>query len=87
MTELKLSIPLTTAEHTLIRGLREIPESDLKSRILTAVDDLVRLGQEPRCSDAQADGVPCGCAQSQCETCNSVFERIAALVPSGPPVS
>ncbi len=85
MTEPKLSIPLTTAEHTLIRGLREIPESELKSRILTAMDDLVRLGQEPRCSDAQADGVPCGCAQSQCETCNSAFERLAALLPPSSP--
>ena len=30
--------------------------------------------------DAQADGVPCGCAQSDCETCNRVFERVDALV-------
>jgi hypothetical protein len=80
MTETPLSIPLTTREHDLIRGLREIADSSLKSRILAVMDDLVRLGQEPHCADAQADGVPCGCAQSQCETCNSVFEEMDALV-------
>jgi hypothetical protein len=80
MTETRLSTPLTTREHDLIRGLRDIADSRLKSRILTVIDDLVRLGQEPRCADAQADGVPCGCGQSQCETCSRVFERVDVLV-------
>ena len=80
MTETRLSIPLTTAEHELIRGLRDIADSRLKSRILAVVGDLVRLGQEPRCTDAQADGVPCGCGQSQCESCNRVFEQVDVLV-------
>jgi hypothetical protein len=83
MTETRLSIPLTTREHALIRGLRDIADSRLKNRILSVMDDLVRIGQEPRCTDAQADGVPCGCAQSDCETCNSVFERVDALVQPG----
>jgi hypothetical protein len=84
MTE-PLSIPLTTREHDLIRGLRDIADSRLKNRILAVMDDLVRLGQEPRCADAQADGVPCGCGQTQCETCNRVFERVDALVERGSP--
>jgi hypothetical protein len=79
MTETRRSIPLTTREHELIRGLRDINDSRLKNHILSVMDDLVRLGQEPGCTDAQADGVPCGCAQSDCETCNRVFERVDAL--------
>lgn len=80
MTEKRLSIPLTTPEHDLIRGLRDIPDSPLKSRILAAMNDLVRLGQEPCCTDAQADGVPCGCGQSQCDACDGALERVDALI-------
>jgi len=80
MTEQPLAIPLTPPERDLIRGLRAIPDSELKRRILDAVDDLIRIGQEPRCTDAQADGVPCGCSRSDCETCNSVFQRVTGLV-------
>jgi tRNA U54 and U55 pseudouridine synthase Pus10 len=80
MTETPRSIPLTLPEQDLIRGLRDIADSPLKGRILAVIDELVRLGREPRCADAQADGVPCGCAQSQCETCHGAFERVDALV-------
>ena len=79
MTETRPSLPLTARERDLIRGLRDIADSRLKNRILAVMDDLVRLGQEPRCADAQADGVPCGCGQVQCETCSRVFERVSEI--------
>jgi len=80
MIEKRLLIPLTIPEVELIHGLRDIPDSPLKSRILAAVNDLVRLGQGPCCTDAQADGVPCGCGQSQCDACDGALERVDALV-------
>jgi hypothetical protein len=85
MTEKRLSIPLTVPEVELIHGLRDIPDSPLKSRILVAIEDLVRLGQAPGCADAQADGVPCGCGQSQCETCAGALERVDALIETNLP--
>jgi Fe-S-cluster-containing dehydrogenase component len=63
-----------------------IPESALRRRIVGLVDDIVRLGQEPRCVEAQADGVPCACANSSCETCLEVFQRLAAIVDAASPV-
>ena len=85
MTEARTSIPLTVPEYSLIIGLRDITDSELKSRILAVIDGLVRLGSEPRCAGAQADGVPCGCPQSQCESCGSAFERVQSLVNQGFP--
>lgn len=85
MTETRLSIPLTIPEVELIHGLRDIPDSPLKSRILAAMNDLVRLGLGPCCADAQADGVPCGCGQSQCDACDGALERVAALIETNFP--
>ena len=85
MTEQEVAIPLTNRERDLIHSLRAIPDSALKRRILGAVDDLVRLGEEPRCAEAQADGVPCGCSRSDCATCNRVTERLTAIVETNVP--
>lgn len=87
MTDQKIAIPLTSPERDLIYGLRAIPDSVLKRRILSLVDDIVRLGQEPRCVEAQADGVPCACADSNCETCIGVFERLSEIVDQASPLA
>ena len=86
MTERTVAIPLTHHERELIEGLRLIPESALKRKIVGLMDDIVRLGQEPRCVEAQADGVPCACASTNCDTCIEVFERLADIVDQAAPV-
>ena len=86
MTDRITAIPLTYRERELIEGLRAIPESALKRKILGLVDDIVRLGQEPKCFEAQADGVPCACSDSSCETCIGVFERLAEIVDEATPI-
>jgi hypothetical protein len=86
MTEHRTAIPLTASERELIYGLRAIPESALKRRIVTLVDDIVRLGQEPSCAEAQADGVPCACSDSNCETCIGVFNRLSEIVDQASPI-
>jgi len=86
MTERIAAIPLTSRERDLIEGLRAIPESALRRRIVALVDDIVRLGQEPRCVEAQADGVPCACADSSCESCIEVFQRLSDIVDAATPI-
>ena len=86
MTEQRIAISLTARERDWIDGLRAIPDSALKRRILGLVDDIVRLGREPRCFEAQADGVPCACSDSSCETCIEVFERLSEIVDQAAPV-
>jgi hypothetical protein len=86
MTERIAAIPLTSRERDLIEGIRAIPESALKRRIVLLVDDIVRLGQEPKCVEAQADGVPCACVNSSCEACIGVFERLAEIVDQAAPI-
>ena len=86
MTERIVAVPLSHHERELIEGLRAIPETALKRKIVGLVDDIVRLGQEPRCVEAQADGVPCACADSSCETCIEVFQRLADIVDQASPI-
>ena len=80
MTENLLTIPLTASERDLIFGLRAICDSPLRRRVLGVVDGLVRVGQEPCCVRSQADGVPCDSVHSQCDACDSVFEKVESLV-------
>jgi len=86
MTDRITAVPLTHRERELIEGLRAIPESALKRKIVSLVDDIVRLGQEPKCVESQADGVPCACVKSSCETCIGVFERLAEIVDQATPI-
>ena len=86
MSEKTIALALTPHERQLIEGLRGIPESALKRKIVGLMDDIVRLGQEPRCVEAQADGVPCACASSSCDTCIEVFQRLAEIVDAASPV-
>jgi hypothetical protein len=81
MTQQEVAIPLTPSERDLIHSLRAIPDSALKRRILGAVDDLVRLGGEPRCAEAQADGVPCPDPSCTCDRCG---RAVRAAGPCGP---
>ena len=85
MSEQTVAIPLTASERDLIHNLRAIPETALKGRILATVDELLRLGCEPRCAEAQADGVPCGCSRADCATCNRVDEQLGAIVDANLP--
>lgn len=80
MTENLPAIPLTAPERNLILGLRAIADSPLRHRVLAVVDGLVRIGREPCCAEAQADGVPCDSVHSQCDACDGVFEQVESLV-------
>jgi hypothetical protein len=86
MIENSSAAALTDAERQLVHALRAIPDSPLKSRILDTIQALLGVGANPRCSEAQADGFPCACADSRCELCSGVFRRLDTIAAPAPPL-
>ena len=70
---------LSDWEWHLIARLREVPEGPLRGQLLELLDELVSFVREPRCSEVQADGVPCGAIGIDCEDCLHVSELLATL--------
>jgi hypothetical protein len=70
---------LTDAELSLVRGLRDIPHGVARDALIELIEDLVNVARDPRCPQAQGDGVPCASIGSACEQCQCVAESFAAL--------
>jgi hypothetical protein len=71
---------VSEAEWDLVRALRAIPEGSWRARATEILSEITSLIEEPRCSDSQADGVPCGEVDGRCDECEHVRELLAALV-------
>jgi len=74
-----IDVTLTADEWALVSALRGLPESPLKTRVLTLLDTVVTFIGEPRCAEMQGDGVPCSTVDAQCEQCAHVAELIDAV--------
>ncbi len=70
---------LSAWEWRILSRMREVPEGPLRDRLLNLLEELVALVQEPRCSQVQADGVPCGAVDADCEECLKVTELLDTL--------
>jgi hypothetical protein len=71
-------------EGRLVAALRDLPAGDVKEALLALVDDLAAFAQAPRCTELQADGVPCTSASTQCDRCRKaafVLRRMRTEVP------
>jgi hypothetical protein len=77
--EIAFPVALTPTEWHLVRSLRELPESTLKARLQGIVNDLCNFVAEPRCTQTQADGVPCASASADCESCQRVTGVLAEI--------
>jgi hypothetical protein len=66
-------------EALLIRRLRDELPPDRQARFFREFEQLLALAAEPRCAEAQADGVPCGTAQNECEECGRALAWLARL--------
>ncbi|HKI83200.1 MAG TPA: hypothetical protein VKA63_02590 [Candidatus Krumholzibacteria bacterium] len=66
-------------EWRILSRLREVPEGPLRDRLLDFLNELVVFVQEPRCAQVQADGVPCGAVDADCEECLKVNELLDTL--------
>jgi hypothetical protein len=72
-------VTLSAEEWSLVSGLRTVPDSPLKARLLTLVETLLHFVAEPKCAQMQADGVPCTSASAQCEECLQVAALLEEL--------
>jgi hypothetical protein len=76
-------LTLTSTEWGLIWRLRDVAAGGVKEEVMDAVMDAVRevldLVLEPRCAEAQADGVPCVAAILDCAQCQRVRERLGRV--------
>jgi hypothetical protein len=79
MSEEKVSVALTAEEWRLVSDLRTIPASALKTRVLGLFAAVLDFSREPRCAEAQADGVPCETPDGSCEQCLHVEGLLEAL--------
>lgn len=70
---------LSGEESHLIEGLRDIPPGDARDELLGLVHDLLDLVREPRCTESQADGVPCATVDMACEDCRHVASVLVLL--------
>ena len=75
----KVSIALTPEEWRLVSELRTVPSSELKRRVLRLFAVVLDFAREPRCAEAQADGVPCETPDGSCEQCLHVEGMLEAL--------
>jgi len=71
--------PLSVEEWDLVTRLREIPDSPVRHELIELMQDLVDFVCDPRCPDAQADGVPCLSLALSCEQCQQTIAVIAGL--------
>jgi hypothetical protein len=70
---------LTEPELTLVRALRDIPRGIAREELMPLIEDLVSFVRDPKCAQAQGDGVPCVSVGNACEACQSVADTLARL--------
>ena len=75
-------------EALLIERLRADLPRDAQERFFQEFDHLLTIAAEPRCAEAQADGVPCATGESDCEACGRALawlERLRAQIAKTAP--
>jgi hypothetical protein len=75
----KVDAVLTPEEWRLVSTLRGLPASPLREKTLRLIDELMDFISEPRCPEAQADGVPCENVHRACEQCRQVVALVEGL--------
>jgi hypothetical protein len=79
MEQSAVTVTLTPAEWRLIAGLRDIPESPLKAELGEVIDLAMALVRDPKCAQVQGDGVPCGSATADCESCERITGTLETI--------
>ncbi len=79
MREPSVSVALSAEEWRFVSDLRALPSSPLRERALALFHAVLDLAQEPRCPEAQADGVPCDTPSRCCDQCLHVEEMLETL--------
>jgi hypothetical protein len=72
---MSIETTVTTPEDRLVEAVRDLAPD----RLQMLLDELLSLLNEPRCSEAQADGVPCATTGVDCRRCVRFGTRLAGL--------
>jgi hypothetical protein len=90
MGQAPITLTVSPDEFRMLSILRDLPESPLRVRVQRLLDELLAFARNPRCSEFQADGVPCGNPAADCEQCQIVagmLDRLARDWPRNQPES
>jgi hypothetical protein len=79
MSQDLIPVSLTPAEYRMLMGLRDVPESSLKTRVKALIEALLSMAREPRCPEQQSDGVPCASVHANCDQCVEVTRMLDGL--------
>lgn len=74
-----VQVTLSPEEWKLVSSLRAIPESPLKERLDALFGEVLAFAVDPKCSESQADGVPCTNTNMDCDSCRKVTDLIDTL--------
>lgn len=66
-------------EALVIQRLRDTLPADAQAMFFKEFEELLTLAAEPRCAEAQADGVPCGTLDTDCERCGRALGWLSRL--------
>ena len=66
-------------EALLVQRLRDALPPETRAGFFREFDELLTIAAEPRCAESQADGVPCGSADANCEDCGRAIAWLARL--------
>jgi hypothetical protein len=66
---------VASSESLLVEVVRSLPPD----RLQLLLDELLSILEEPRCSEAQADGAPCTTTSIDCRRCARFGDRLAGL--------
>jgi hypothetical protein len=79
MSEPHVAVLLSADEWRFVSDLRALPSSPLRDRTLALFNAVLELAREPRCREAQADGVPCDTPSQSCDQCLHLDEMLDLL--------
>jgi hypothetical protein len=65
----------TTSAEDVLAAIRRLPPEQLH----VLLDRLLEVACEPRCAEAQADGVPCASVGGSCDTCGRFVGFMASI--------
>jgi|APFre7841882590_1041340.scaffolds.fasta_scaffold292854_1 hypothetical protein len=66
-------------EALVIQRLRDTLPADAQAKFFKEFEELLTLAAEPRCAETQADGVPCGTLDADCEHCGRALGWLSRL--------
>jgi len=79
MGQMPITLTVSPAEFRMITTLRDMPESPLRARVHQLLDELLAFARNPRCTEFQADGIPCENPMADCDQCKVVTGMLDAL--------